>query len=271
MAASLYLILTSIIFPILAICWLCCIACCIYRSLLKNLRRPGRTTKVQIVVSDRRDSNSSHLPNTNNGASNGRRQGDSGRSLFNSSRILHWHMGSSNGNSRTSSRRNSSVPPPVEHMNPVVPPGIPDIDVESAALQQSHSSSYGPANSSMGSMSLSQAIKEARRQNEESQNNKKQKKLNGSSGTSTTTTSANCDNSQGPIYYPRYPQSMASPTQKDASPMAPLHPPWPKLPPLPNNASKDRPTSPLPTSVRSFLNAQRWTNNLKYDIKLIAT
>ena len=46
--ASLYLILTSLIFPVLAISWLCCIACCIYRGLLRNLNKPGRTTKVQV-------------------------------------------------------------------------------------------------------------------------------------------------------------------------------------------------------------------------------
>ena len=47
--ASLYLILTSLIFPVLAISWLCCIACCIYRGLLRNLNKPGRTTKVQVI------------------------------------------------------------------------------------------------------------------------------------------------------------------------------------------------------------------------------
>ena len=46
--ASLYLIISSIIFPVLAICWLCCIACCIYRSLIKALAKQGRTTKVQV-------------------------------------------------------------------------------------------------------------------------------------------------------------------------------------------------------------------------------
>ena len=46
--ASLYLLLSSIIFPVLAICWLCCIACCIYRSLIKALAKQGRTTKVQV-------------------------------------------------------------------------------------------------------------------------------------------------------------------------------------------------------------------------------
>ena len=46
--ASLYLILTSLIFPVLAISWLCCIACCIYRSLLRNLNKPGRRTKIQV-------------------------------------------------------------------------------------------------------------------------------------------------------------------------------------------------------------------------------
>ena len=50
--SSLYLILTSIIFPVLAISWLCCIALCIYKGLLKNLRlRPGRNTKVQVIFS----------------------------------------------------------------------------------------------------------------------------------------------------------------------------------------------------------------------------
>ena len=49
--ASLYLLLSSIIFPVLAICWLCCIACCIYRSLIKALAKQGRTTKVQVRVS----------------------------------------------------------------------------------------------------------------------------------------------------------------------------------------------------------------------------
>ena len=49
--ASLYLIISSIIFPVLAICWLCCIACCIYRSLIKALAKQGRTTKVQVRVS----------------------------------------------------------------------------------------------------------------------------------------------------------------------------------------------------------------------------
>merc|ERR1719367_1384849 len=53
--ASLYLILSSIIFPVLAICWLCCIACCIYRSLIKALAKQGRTTKVQVLVSDTQD------------------------------------------------------------------------------------------------------------------------------------------------------------------------------------------------------------------------
>ena len=44
--ASLYLIISSIIFPVLAICWLCCIACCIYRSLIKALAKQGRTERV---------------------------------------------------------------------------------------------------------------------------------------------------------------------------------------------------------------------------------
>lgn len=46
--SSLYLILTSIIFPVLAIFWVCCMALCIYKSLLKHLRNPGRNTKVQV-------------------------------------------------------------------------------------------------------------------------------------------------------------------------------------------------------------------------------
>ncbi len=47
--SNIYLVLTSIVFPVLAICWLCCIACCIYRSLLKSLGKSGRTTTVQVV------------------------------------------------------------------------------------------------------------------------------------------------------------------------------------------------------------------------------
>jgi hypothetical protein len=43
---NLYVILSSIIFPSLAICWLCCIGCCIYKSLIGSL--VGRTTKVQV-------------------------------------------------------------------------------------------------------------------------------------------------------------------------------------------------------------------------------
>ena len=45
---SLFLILTSIIFPILAISWLCCIGYCVYKSLLNQFKRPGRNTKVQV-------------------------------------------------------------------------------------------------------------------------------------------------------------------------------------------------------------------------------
>ena len=48
---SLYLILTSIIFPILAISWLCCIALCVYKGLVRHFHTPGRNTKVQVQKS----------------------------------------------------------------------------------------------------------------------------------------------------------------------------------------------------------------------------
>ena len=44
--ANIYLIVTSLIFPVVAISWLCCIACCIYKSLLRKL---DQTTKVQVT------------------------------------------------------------------------------------------------------------------------------------------------------------------------------------------------------------------------------
>ena len=46
--SSLFLILSSIIFPILTIAWLACMAFCIYKALIRHLERPGRNTKVQV-------------------------------------------------------------------------------------------------------------------------------------------------------------------------------------------------------------------------------
>lgn len=43
MTTNVYVILTSIIFPVLAICWLCCIAICIYRSVIKMSTRTQRS------------------------------------------------------------------------------------------------------------------------------------------------------------------------------------------------------------------------------------
>ena len=47
---SLLLILTSVLFPIFVLSWLCCIGICIYKYVFKNVSRPGRKTRVQVGI-----------------------------------------------------------------------------------------------------------------------------------------------------------------------------------------------------------------------------
>ena len=47
--ASVYVVLASILFPVLAVCWLICIAACIYKGLVKSWDKEGRTTRVQVT------------------------------------------------------------------------------------------------------------------------------------------------------------------------------------------------------------------------------
>ena len=120
-------------------------------------------------------------------------------------------------------------------------------------------------NTSQGSLLLSDAIKEARRQ---------QRLPEGRSGRSLGRTTsrisgqaAAASSSDGqkvgtkdqqmntePLYYPKWPQSNAV-----DNPMAPLQAPWPLLPPIDQRGTQNRrkhSSSSLPTSVRTFLEAQ---------------
>ena len=126
-------------------------------------------------------------------------------------------------------------------------------------------------NTSQGSLLLSDAIKEARRQ---------QRLPEGRSGRSLGRTTsrisghvaaaAAANSSDGqkvgtkdqqmntePLYYPKWPQSTN--VVVGDNPMAPLQAPWPLLPPIDQRGTQNRrkhSSSSLPTSVRTFLEAQ---------------
>lgn len=121
---SLYLILTSIIFPLIVISWLCCLALCIYKNILKKRKRK---TNVQVIKAN----------------------SWAGQSFF-SAQILVNDQWSSNN----SSLGDTSIS---------YDRGVPDVEAPSEdRLNQSQSSSNF-LTSSQGSLLLSDAIKEARR------------------------------------------------------------------------------------------------------------
>jgi len=228
--SSLYLILTSIIFPVLAISWLCCIALCIYKGLLKNLRlRPGRNTKVQIVVTDRRASASN---------SSGNSVGHVNQSSLNRTAPLwQWSNGSSHNSPRTARNCQPSTPTAA-----LAASGPPDVEIvpEPDVLNQSQRSNNSFLNTSQGSLLLADAIKEARR------NSSKK-------GLKDTEKAA-------PLYYPQLPQA-TDVRETSLNPMAPLQPPWPRLPPLdPHKKLRNQSSETLPSSVRNFLEASQRRN-----------
>ena len=49
---NMYLIISSVIFPVLAILWILCIGCCIYKGIIKSFGKEksggGNTTKVEV-------------------------------------------------------------------------------------------------------------------------------------------------------------------------------------------------------------------------------
>ena len=48
-----YVIISSVVFPVLAILWVCCIGCCIYKAILRSLGKEGSsTTKVEVISSE---------------------------------------------------------------------------------------------------------------------------------------------------------------------------------------------------------------------------
>ena len=98
-------------------------------------------------------------------------------------------------------------------------------------------------NNSHGSLLLSDAIKEARRQG-----------LKGQKAAAVGTKDQQMNTE--PLYYPKWPQSNTV-----DNPMAPLQAPWPLLPPIDQRSNAGRmlhrgSSSSLPTSVRTFLEAQ---------------
>lgn len=224
--SSLYLILTSIIFPVLAISWLCCIALCIYKGLLKNLRlRPDRNTKVQIVVTDRRASASNSSGNSVGHVNQS--------SLHRTAPLWQWSNGSSHNSPRTARNGQPSAPTTAAAAS-----GPPDVEIvpDPDVLNQSQRSNNSFLNTSQGSLLLADAIKEARR-------NSSKKGLK--------------DTKTAPLYYPQLPQA-TDVRETSINPMAPLQPPWPRLPPLdPHKKLRNQSSETLPSSVRNFLEASQ--------------
>ena len=120
--------------------------------------------------------------------------------------------------------------------------GITEVDVESGLNQSYSSQTSGPnlLNSSHGSMLLSDAIKEARKQQ---RNPVKVAEIK--SGKS----SAKAE----PLYYPKWPQSGEA---ERSDFMAPLQAPWPALPPIEPQFRRHSTAAYLPTSVRHFIESQ---------------
>jgi hypothetical protein len=225
-------------------------------------------------VSDRRaseDEQSNH-----NADNNGSTTGNSSSFL----RIFHWHNGTSS--SASSSRRNSRLSngglQAVSTSNQnneaaITPPGIPDVDVESA-LNQSYSSTLGQANlsASQGSMNLTEAIKEARRVRPVQRGinsltamsglrqNQKPKPVKPVKPAPAPKIMLDKEINTSPLYYPKLPQSVIE-DGSNQEPMAPLQAPWPLLPPLGIDKVRKPSSSSLPTSVRSFLDAQQISNH----------
>ena len=127
-------------------------------------------------------------------------------------------------------------------------------------------------NTSQGSLLLSDAIKEARRQQRlpEGRSGRSVGRTISRSGGGQATAASNSSLHGGgggkkvgtkdqqmntePLYYPKWPQSNAV-----DNPMAPLQAPWPLLPPIDQRGTQNRrkhSSSSLPTSVRTFLEAQ---------------
>ena len=106
-------------------------------------------------------------------------------------------------------------------------------------------------NNSHGSLLLSDAIKEARRQGLKGQ------KAGGAASSAAAVGTKDQQMNTEPLYYPKWPQSNTV-----DNPMAPLQAPWPLLPPIDQRSNAAGrmlhrgSSSSLPTSVRTFLEAQ---------------
>ena len=57
---NVYLIISSVVFPILAVLWICCIGCCIYKFIIRSFGKEGggggggvlgnNSTKVEVII-----------------------------------------------------------------------------------------------------------------------------------------------------------------------------------------------------------------------------